>query len=56
VEFTMIQGHSHTLGPGDVSEFSHLNLRMRSRPNGHCQTSEHTLGKGDDIGMKRKYK
>ena len=40
---------------GDVPEFSHLNLRMSSRTNGHCQTSEHTLGKGDDIGMNRKY-
>jgi hypothetical protein len=51
----MTQEHSHTLGLGDVSEFSHLNLRMSSKTNGPYQTSEHTLGKGDDICMNRKY-
>jgi hypothetical protein len=51
----MTHEHSHTLGLGDVSEFSHLNLRMRSRTNGPCQTSGRTPGKGDAIVMNRKY-
>jgi hypothetical protein len=51
----MTQEHTHTLSLGYVSEFSHLNLKMSSRTNGPCQTSEHTLGEGDAIGMNRKY-
>ncbi len=55
VESTMTHERGHTFGLGDVSEASHPNLTMSSKSNGPCQTSERTLGKGDAIGLNRKY-
>jgi len=55
VESTMTHERGHTFGLGDVSESSHPNLTMSSGSNGPCQTSERTLGRGDAIGLNRKY-
>ncbi len=55
VESTMTHERGHAFGLGDVSESSHANLTMSSKSNGPCQTSERTLGKGDAIGLNRKY-
>jgi hypothetical protein len=55
VKSTMTHERSHTFGLGDVSESSHANPTMSSASNGSCQISERTLGKGDAIGLNRKY-
>jgi hypothetical protein len=55
VESTMTHERGHAFGLGHVSESSHANLTMSSQSNGPCQTSERTLGRGDAIGLNRKY-
>ncbi len=55
VESTVTHERGHTFGLGDVSESSHPNLTMSSESNGPCQTSERTLGRGDAVGLNRKY-
>ncbi len=55
IESTMIHERGHTFGLGDVPESSHANLTMSSETNGPCQTSERTLGRGDAVGLNRKY-
>ncbi|MDQ4128071.1 MAG: hypothetical protein M3151_09030, partial [Actinomycetota bacterium] len=55
IESTMTHERGHTFGLGDVSESSHAHLTMSSQSNGPCQTSERTLGKGDAVGLNRKY-
>ena len=55
VESTMTHERGHAFGLGDVSESSHASLTMSSMSNGPCQVSERTLGKGDAIGLNRKY-
>jgi hypothetical protein len=55
VESTMTHERGHTFGLGDVSESSHANPTMSSASNGSCQISERILGKGDAIGLNRKY-
>lgn len=55
VESTMTHERGHTFGLGDVSESSHANLTISPASNGSCQISERTLGKGDAIGLNRKY-
>jgi hypothetical protein len=55
VESTMTHERGHTFGLGDVSESSHGNLTMSYESNGPCQISERTLGRGDAVGLNRKY-
>lgn len=55
VESTMTHERGHTFGLGNVSESSHANLTMSSQSNGPCQTSERSLGRGDAVGLNRKY-
>ena len=55
VESTMTHERGHTFGLGDVSDSDHARLTMSSRSNGPCQTSERSLGRGDAIGLNRKY-
>lgn len=45
----------HTFGLGHVQEESHGRLTMSPVINGPCQKSERTLGKGDVMGLERKY-
>jgi hypothetical protein len=55
VESTMTHERGNTFGLGDVPEGSHGNLTMSDESNGKCQTSERSLGRGDAIGLNRKY-
>ena len=55
VESTMTHERGHTFGLGEAPEGSHRNLTMSEDSNGPCQTSERSLGKGDAMGLNRKY-
>ena len=55
VESTMTHERGHTFGLGDVSESHHPYLTMSAGSNGPCQISERSLGRGDAIGLNRKY-
>jgi hypothetical protein len=55
VESTMTHERGHTFGLGDISESSHAKLTISSKSNGPCQISERILGRGDAIGLNRKY-
>lgn len=55
VESTMTHERGHTFGLGDAPESSHGNLTMSQYSNGPCQISERSLGRGDAIGLNRKY-
>jgi hypothetical protein len=45
----------HTSGLGHLSEQSYPNQTMSERINGFCQGSERSLGRGDSVGLNRKY-
>ncbi len=55
VESSMTHERGHTFGLGEAPEGSHGNLTMSEESNGPCQTSERSLGRGDAIGLNRKY-
>ena len=54
VQSVMTHERGHTFGLGHVSESSHGKLTMSPLIKA-CQKSERTLGKGDVIGLNRKY-
>jgi hypothetical protein len=55
VESTVAHERGHTFGLGHVSESGHGNLTMSDTSNGPCQLSERSLGRGDVLGLRKKY-
>ncbi len=55
LEAVMTHERGHTFGLNHVSETSHGNLTMSTQLNGPCQLTERSLGRGDVIGLDRKY-
>ena len=55
VESTVAHERGHTFGLDHVSESSHGNLTMSGLSNGPCQMSERSLGRGDVLGLGKKY-
>jgi hypothetical protein len=55
LEGVMTHERGHTFGLDHVSESSHGKLTMSRRINGPCQSSERSLGRGDVLGLDRKY-
>ena len=55
MESTVTHERGHTFGLAHVSERRHGKLTMSSDSEGACQTSERTLGRGDVLGLARKY-
>lgn len=56
LESTVTHERGHTFGLGDASPSSHPYLTMNSATGGTCRTFKRTLGKGDAIGVNRKYR
>ena len=55
LEAVMTHERGHTFGLNHVAESGHGNLTMSTIINGPCQISERTLGRGDVLGLDRKY-
>ena len=55
LEGIMTHERGHTFGMGHVSETEHGNLTMSTNINGTCQMAERSLGRGDVLGLGRKY-
>ena len=56
LESVLTHERGHTFGLGHVLEKRHRKLTMSTIVNGPCQTAERTLGRGDIIGLSRKYR
>lgn len=56
IQAVVTHERGHTFGMGHVSERYHGNLTMSPVINGPCQASERTLGRGDVLGLGRKYR
>jgi hypothetical protein len=56
LESTVAHERGHTFGLGHAApESSHRYLTMSESSNGPCQSSERSLGRGDVLGLARKY-
>ena len=55
VESSMTHERGHTYGLGEAPENGHGKLTMSAQSNGTCQVSERSLGRGDALGLNRKY-
>ena len=55
IESSITHERGHTFGLGEAPEGSHGNLTMSAYSNGACQTSERSLGRGDAMGLNKKY-
>ena len=56
IQAVVTHERGHTFGMGHVRERTHGNLTMSPIINGPCQASERTLGRGDVLGLGRKYR
>jgi hypothetical protein len=56
LEGVMTHERGHTFGMGHVPETGHGNLTMSTNINGTCQMAERSLGRGDVLGLGRKYR
>lgn len=56
LEGVMTHERGHTFGLGHVAEKAHRDLTMSPIINGPCQASERSLGRGDVLGLGRKYR
>ena len=55
LEGVITHERGHTFGLGHVPEDDHPSLTMGPTINGTCQASERSLGRGDVLGLDRKY-
>ena len=55
VQSTITHERGHHFGLGEASPSRHPSLTMNSETGGPCRTFKRTLGKGDAIGLNRKY-
>ena len=55
LEAVVTHERGHSFGLGHIPERAHRNLTMSPLINGPCQGSERSLGRGDVIGLDRKY-
>lgn len=56
LEGVMTHERGHTFGLRHVAEKTHRDLTMSPIINGPCQASERSLGRGDVLGLDRKYR
>lgn len=56
IQSTMTHERGHHFGLGEASPTKHPSLTMNSSAAGPCRTFKRSLGKGDAIGLNRKYR